>query len=186
MEKKPKKNDEEPKKEKQLDEKDIDDLKHAIEKLRDMQKKEQKQQKKNRKQPILAIEFGGVFHRNRYINLIFCAIVNFFFAYFIIEIFSFAEYHGQLYVLLLLMLIYTIIEEIYKNIILRHYFSLIIKSFGTVFFAGYLLIFFVLDQYVFTTEFNFHTGTLLAFFVIIFAVVRYLFSTSVRRYLRRK
>ncbi len=165
---------------------ELDELKEVMKKLKELQDDNKQKQKKKPRQPIIAIEFGGVFHKNRYINLLFSALVNFIFAYFVIEIFDFAEYHGKIYVLILLMAIYTIIEEIYRNLLLRHYFDFIIKSFGSVFFFGYVLIFFVLDQYVFIEEFNFFNGTVLAFFVLIFVLTRYFFGTSVRRYFRKK
>ena len=98
-----------------------------LDELRDLQKEDKKKHKKPRNQ-VIAIEFGGVFHHNKYVNLIFSAIVNFIFAYFVIEIFSFAEYHGNIYVLALLMAMYTIIEEMYKNVILTRYFNFIIKT----------------------------------------------------------
>lgn len=165
---------------------EIDELKQVIEKLRKMQDEKEKQNKQKRpKRPIIAIEFGAVFHPNRYINLVFMAIINFVFAFFVLEIFDFAEYHDKIVVLLILMGMYTILEEVYKDVVLRYYFKWIIKSFGSIFFFGYLLIFFILDQYVFVTEFHFKNGTLLAFFVVIFIIARYIFSSNVRRFLRR-
>jgi hypothetical protein len=166
---------------------ELDELKEVMKKLKKLQDENKKNSHKNKqKRPTIAIEFGGVFHKNRYINLAFSAVVNLFFAYFVIEIFNFAEYHGKIYVLILLMCIYTLLEEMYRNMLLRYYFKYIIKSFGTIFFFGYLLIFFILDQFVFVEEFNFFNGTLLTFFVVIFVIVRYLFGTSVRKYFRRR
>lgn len=183
MSKEPKKTEDK----KRTTQEELDELKEVMKKLKKLQEENKKgsQDKKSRK-PTIAIEFGGVFHKNRYVNLVFSAIVNLFFAYFIIEIFSFADYHDKIYVLILLMCIYTIIEEMYRNMLLRYYFKYIIKSFGTIFFFGYLFIFFVLDQFVFIQEFNFFNATLLAFFVLIFVIVRYFFGTGVRKYLRRR
>ena len=165
---------------------ELDELKEVMKKLKKLQEENKKSSRKKPGKPTIAIEFGGVFHKNRYVNLAFSALVNLFFAYFVIEIFNFAEYHGNIYVLVLLMCSYTLMEEMYRNMLLRYYFKYIIKSFGTIFFFGYLLIFFVLDQFVFVEEFNFFNGTLLAFFVLIFVIVRYLFGTSVRKYFRRR
>lgn len=165
---------------------ELDELKEVMKKLKELQEDKNKKKSKKPRKPTLAIEFGGFFHSNRYVNLIFTALVNFFFAYFVIEIFSFAEYHGKIYVLILLMVIYTVIEEMYRNMLMRYYFKFIIKSFGTVFFFGYLLIFFILDQYIFIDDFNFVNGTVLAFFVLIFVLTRYLFGTSIRNYFRKR
>jgi hypothetical protein len=178
--------DKEPKKKSSKEE--LDELKEVMNKLQKLQEEKRKRESNQKKprRPVIAIEFGAVFHPNPYVNLVFTAIVNFVFAYFVIEFFHFAEYYNKIVVLLILMAIYTVLEEIYKNMILRYYFHLIIKSFGTVFFFGYLLIFFILDHYVFIQDFNFINGTLLAFFVLIFVITRYLFGSSVRKYFRKK
>lgn len=182
MEQKPDK-----KNEKKNQQEEIDDLKQVIEKLRQMQEDKEKREKQKRpRRPILAIEFGAVFHPNKYINLAFMAIINFVLAFFVLEVFEFAEYHDEIVILLMLMAMYTILEEVYRNMVLRFYFTWIIKSFGSIFFFGYLLIFFILDQYIFGQEFNFTNGTLLAFFVLIFVIVRYVFSANIRKFLRRR
>jgi hypothetical protein len=164
-------------------EEELEELREVIKKIEELQK--QKGQKpKQPKRPFIALEFGGVFHHNRIINFIFSYILNFTFAYFVIELFDFAEYNDILYVALL-MLIYSVLEEIFKTYILIKHFPLIIRSFGTIFFFGYILLFYILDQYVFINTFNFINATLFTFFVIIFTIARYVFGTTLRRYFRR-
>ena len=165
-------------------EEDVEELREVMKKIEEKQKQKQHNQKKPRR-PFLAIEFGGVFHRNRLINLTFSFIVNFTLAFFVIEIFNFAKYIDIIY-MVGLVLVYTVLEEVYKTYILMRHFPLILRSFGTVFYFGYLVIFFILDQYVFVQSFDFINGTLLAFFVLIFTICRYLFGTALRQYFRKR
>jgi len=167
-------------------EEDLEELREVIKKLEELQKQQDPSKKKKRpRRPFFAIEFGGVFHHNRIVNFLFNLVLNFTFAYFVIEIFHFATY-SDIMNLVLLIVVYSVFEEMYRTYLLTNHFSLIIRSFGTVFFFGYVLIFFLLDQYVFIQPFNFVNGTLLAFFVLIFTIIRYIFSMYVRRYLHKK
>jgi len=165
-------------------EEDLEELREVIKKIEELQKQKEQRPKRPRR-PYLAIEFGGVFHHNIYVNFTFSLIVNFTLAFFIIEIFNFAKYIDIIY-MVGLVFVYTLLEELYKKYILMRHFPLIIRSFGTVFYFGYLVIFFILDQYVFIHSFDFINGTLLAFFVLIFTIVRYLFGTTLRKYFRKR
>ncbi|QMS84880.1 hypothetical protein [Candidatus Xianfuyuplasma coldseepsis] len=165
-------------------EEELEELREVIKKLEELQKQQNKTPKKRPRRPFIAIEFGGVFHHNRIINFVFSFILNFTFAFFVIEIFDFAVY-SDIINMVALMLLYSVVEEFYRTYLLMKHFSLILKSFGTIFFFGYIVIFFVLDQYVFIKTFNFVNGTLLAFFVLIFTLTRYFFGTYLRRFLRR-
>ncbi len=171
--------------ESQQSQEDLEELREVIKKIEELQKQKQEQKPKRPRRPFLAIEFGGVFHHNRIINFVFNYILNFTFAYFVIEIFNFANYRDIIY-LAALMLLYSVMEELYRMYILTRHFPLILKTFGTIFFFGYIVIFFVLDQYVFVRSFNFINGTLLAFFVLFFTLARYFFGTSLRQYFRKR
>ncbi len=177
---------EEPKKENTEEEvENLEELREVIKKIEELQKQQNNDKKPQKKRPkMIAIEFGGVFHHNRYINFVFNFILNFTFAFFVIEIFNFANYH-DIVIVAAMILIYSIAEEAFRTYLLIHHFPIILKSFGTIFYFGYLLIFFVLDQYVFIHNFNFINATLLAFFVLIFVLVRYLFSQGIRNYFRK-
>ena len=166
-------------------EEELEELKEVIKKLEELRQQQDKKPGKRPRKPFIAIEFGGVFHHNQVINFVFGFVVNLFFAYFIIELFSFARYSDILY-LIGLVLIYSVIEEVFRTYLMMRQFPLIMKSFGTVFYFGYLVIFFLLDQYLFVSSFNFVNATLLVFFVLIFTLTRYFFGTSLRRYFRRR
>lgn len=156
-----------------------------MKKIEELQKQSNEKKPKKPRKKFIAIEFGGVFHHNMIINFIFSFILNFSFAFFVIEIFNFANYRDIIYVVGI-MLVYSIIEEMYRTYILMRQFPLVLKSFGTIFFFGYIVIFFLLDQYVFIETFNFVNGTLLAFFVLFFTISRYLFGMWLRNRFRNK
>lgn len=170
----------------QPSDKEIEELKEVMKKIQELQEVQKKKKDKKRpRRPVIAIEFGGVFHHNRFVNFAFTFIVNFTFMFFLLELYEFAVYYDILY-LVAVVGIYTLLEETYRTFILMRYFKIILKTFGTIFYFGYLLIFFIIDQYIIINDFNFVNGTLLAFFVLIFTIVRYLFGTSIRRYFRKK
>lgn len=166
-------------------EEELEELKEVIKKLEELHKDQDKKPGKRPRKPFIAIEFGGVFHHNILINFTFGFIVNLFFAYFVIEVFQFARYSDILY-LIGVVLTYSILEEMFKTYVMMRHFPIILRSFGTIFYFGYLIIFFLLDQYIFLDSFNFVNATLLVFFVLIFTIARYFFGTTLRRYFRRK
>ena len=99
--------------------------------------------------------------------------------------FSFAEYNDIIYVVILA-LVYTFFESIYKSYILFHHFKIIIKSLGFIFYIGYVAIFYSLDVYVFGDSFNFMDETFLVAFVAIFMLVRYIIGTMLIKYFRKR
>lgn len=159
---------------------ELESLMKAIEELEKLKIKEGK-----RPRNLISIEFGGVFHHNIYINFIFSFILNLSLIYLVIELFNFANYTDIIYIVVLAF-VYTIFESVYRVYVLNNHFSFVIKSLGFVFYFGYVVIFFVLDEYVFGDSFNFYNETLLSAFVAIFTLVRYIISTILIRYLRNK
>ena len=160
---------------------ELETLLKAIEELEEMKRRE----KKNKPRNLISIEFGGVFHRNIYINFIFSFILNLTLIYLVIEIFQFAEYTNIIYVVILA-LTYTFFETLYKTYVLFNHFSFVIKSMGFVFYIGYLLIFYLLDVYVFGEAFTFHDETLLIVFVAIFTLIRYIIGTMLIQNFRKR
>lgn len=177
--------DQEPRNDNDPTEEELEELKEVIKKLEELQKNQEKKPGKPPRRPLIAIEFGGVFHHNPIVNFSFGFIVNLFFAYVVIELFQFAQYNDILY-LTALVLVYSIAEELFRHYVFMKHFTLIMRSFGTIFYFGYLMIFFILDQWIFIDSFNFINGTLIVFFVLIFTGLRYFFGTSLRRYFRHR
>ncbi len=138
-----------------------------------------------KKKGFIAIEFGGVFHHNLYINFVFTFILNLTLTFLIIELFNFATYDSIIYILLFV-LTYTFAEALYRLYVLMNHFNFIVKSLGFVFFFGYVFIFFVLDEYVFVRTIDFVNETLFVVFVGMFTIVRYVFSHLLRQNFRQR
>lgn len=159
---------------------ELDELLKAIEKIEEESKNNKG---KKRKRSLLAIEFGGVFHHNIILNFLFSVLLNFALGYLIIEIFGLAEYDSLLY-LFLFILGFSFIEYFYKHYIMLKHFSLILKSFGTIFYFGYILIVYVLDLYVFKESFSFNEGVFLMVYITFFTIIRYFLSVYMKRKIR--
>ncbi|MBN2604814.1 MAG: hypothetical protein JXR62_03175 [Bacilli bacterium] len=172
------------KKENSAEEKaEIENLLKAIEEL----EKAKKEDDNNKKRPrnFIAIEFGGVFHHNFYVNFVFNFILNLTLSYTIIELFNFADY-DNIVVFILFILFYTISETFYRSYVLLNYFQYVIKSFGFIFYFGYVIIVYLLDSFVFVDSIHFNEGSYLVVFVGIFTIIRYILSTLLRQNFRKR
>lgn len=161
--------------------KELESLLKAIKELEESKNKE----KTSKKKGFIAIEFGGVFHHNLYINFVFTYILNLTLAFVLIELFNFASYDSIIYMALFL-LGYTIVESVFRIYVLMNHFQLIIKSLGFVFFFGYIFIFFLLDQYIFGERIYFLNESLFVVFVGLFTILRYVFSYLLRQNFRKR
>ena len=161
--------------------KELESLIKAIKELEENKNKEET----NKKKGFIAIEFGGVFHHNLYINFVFTYILNLTLAFILIQIFNFASYNSIIYMALFL-LGYTVLESVYRIYVLMNHFQLIVKSLGFIFFFGYIIIFFVLDQYIFGETIYFINETLFVVFVGMFTIVRYVLSYFLRKNFRKR
>jgi len=172
------------KKENSAEEKaEIENLLKAIEELELAKKEEEKNKKRPRN--FIAIEFGGVFHHNFYVNFVFNFILNSTLAYVIIELFKFAKY-DNIVVFILFILLYTVAETFYRSYVLLNYFQYVIKTFGFIFYFGYVVIVYILEATVFVNSFDFSDGSYLVVFVGIFTIIRYILSTLLRQNFRKR
>ena len=147
---------------KEEEQESLDELREVIKKIEEMSKK---QPRKNPRRRMISLEFGGVFHHNRYINFIFTYILTFTIAFFITELFNFVTYRDIIYFAGVI-LVFNLFEEVMKSYVLIRHFRLILRTFGSVFYFIYLLIFYFLDQYIFIRSFNFVNEIVLVFFVL--------------------
>jgi len=164
----------------EVDEKELESLLKVIKELEKMKKEDTKKSKNT-----ISIEFGSVFHKNGYINFVFSFILNLTLIYLVIELFNFAIYTNIIYVIILA-LVYTFFETIYRTYVLFNHFSFVLKSLGFIFYIGYVAIFYSLDVYIFQSSFSFVDETLLIAFVAIFTLVRYIIGTMIFRYFKKR
>lgn len=175
-----------PKKEKEVQtptDDELQELMAAIERLEAEKQLLDKNGKKKRS--FIAIEFGGVYHHNIYINFVFSFIMNVTLALLIVEVFNFAEYEN-IYYFVAFIGIYSILEGFIKYFVTMNFLHWIIKSFGFIFYILYLLLFYLLDRFAFVGTFMFNHELLVVAFVTIFIISRYVIGTSIRRNFRRR
>lgn len=161
------------------------ELETLLKAIHDLEKAKYENQEAKKSRNFIAIEFGGVFHHNSYINFTFNLIFNLTLTFLLIEVFNFATYDNIIYIALFV-LTYTVLETYYRIYILMNHFQFIIKTLGFVFFFGYIIIFFVLDKYLFVGTLDFNNETVFVVFVGMFTILRYIFSTLVRQNFRKR
>ncbi|MFP4077823.1 MAG: hypothetical protein ACLFUQ_01610 [Candidatus Izemoplasmataceae bacterium] len=169
---------------KQHDNRSNEAKKKELEKLlKEMKKIEQKQKKQSPKGPrMVKIEFGSIFHPNPLVNFLMYYLLNLVVIYSLFEVFSFVEYEDDLPTILLFVVAYTVFETVFRQYLVFNHFRFVLRTFGFIFFFGYLSIFYILDSYVFTTI-GFVNETLLIIFVGMFIVFRYLLAQMVKQLL---
>lgn len=185
MEKEPNNLEEEKKEEIVPSEEEKKELESLLKAIKELEKTKKQQEGTNKKKGFIAIEFGGVFHHNLYVNFVFSFILNLTLAFSLIQIFNFASYDSIIYVVLFI-LSYTFMESIFRIYVLMNHFQFIVKSLGFIFFFGYVLIFFMLDQYIFGETIYFINETLFVVFVGMFTIVRYVISYLLRQNFRKR
>jgi hypothetical protein len=167
-------------------ERELEELEELIESLKKLEEERNLREKQNNNKPsILTIEFGGVYHTNILVNFLFQLVLNITLAYLVIQVFQFAEFK-DIYMYLLFIGVYTVIESILKTYITIKFFKYIIQSMGFILYLTYLILFFVLDVFVFKNTFTFTHEYHIVAFVTMFIILRYFVGTWIKRYLRSK
>lgn len=170
----------------QPSEQELEELEELIETLKKLEEERKKREDHNGRKPsILTIEFGGVYHTNILVNFLFQLVINISLSYLVIQVFHFAEFK-DIYMYLLFIGVYTVIESIIKMYITVKYFKYIIQSMGFILYILYLILFYTLDVFVFKNTFTFTHAYHIVAFVTIFVVFRYFVGTWIKRYLRSK
>ncbi len=176
------------KQKKKPSEEDLKELEELIETLKKLEEEKRKSEKnnKNNRGKMFVIEFGGVFHRNIIINLLFTFVMNVSLSYLIIELFGFAEYSSILTYIAFIAL-YTLFEGLIKTYMTIKLFKWIIQSMGFILYLVYISLFYVLDIFLFKgNSFTFTHEYHIVAFVTIFVIVRYFVGTNIKRYLRTR
>ena len=156
-----------------------DGFKKLVEEMKQLKK--QKNAKKKPKGPkIIKVEIGTLFHNNPLFNLLMYFSLNLVVIYSIMELFDFVKFKADLIIVLLFVLTYTVIETAFRQYLVKNHFKFVLRTFGFVFFFGYLSIFYLLDVYIFEENIRFVNETLLVIFVGFFIVFRYILSTLVK------
>ena len=159
-------------------EKEIEAL---LKQLKDLEKQKQaSSNKKKRPRGMIMVEFGSRFHPNGLLNFAMYFMVNLLVIYGVSELFGFAQFSGDLIDIIAFVGVYTLIEILFRQYVVYNHFRFVMRSFGFIFFFGYLTIFYLLENYIFVDVFNFRHETMFVIFISLFIVFRYLLSHIIR------
>lgn len=150
--------------------KEIEELEKLIEKVK-KQNEEEREKHKGPKNTVVRINLATIYSNNFWINLIFSLLVNFIVIFSLLKIFDFAQISNDIYIVLLVFG-FTIIEEEYKRFLLRRQLKLVLYTSGLIFSFINLLLFYVMDLFVFGEAFSFLNYLYPIAFVVMFQVVR--------------
>ncbi len=167
--------------------KEIEELEKLIEIVKEQHKEEKKQQKKSNKQTpgnMIRIDLAARYSSNRFINLIVSFLVNFILLYAIVKIFKLTEVRID-YIYLLVALVFTLYEELYKELMIKRYVKLVLYSSGLIFFLMNLIFFYIIDIAILGNAFSFANYLYPIVFVIIFQFVRMFFKIAYIQIIRR-
>ncbi len=154
-----------------------------LQQLKDINKKTQNN--KPPRQRLVMIEFAGRFHPNGLINTAMYFMVNLVVIYLLVEWFGSVGFSGVLIDLLFFVGLYTVVELIFRNYVTFYHFNVVMKSFGFIFFFGYLTLFYLLEQYIFLSLLRFETETMFIVFIATFIITRYIISHVIRNIILR-
>ncbi|NLZ61230.1 MAG: hypothetical protein GX904_00350 [Acholeplasmataceae bacterium] len=163
-----------------MDDKDNKDLRKEIEeleKLIEIVKEKHKEEKKDFKQSerklsgAIRIDLATKYSSNPVINIITSLLMNFILIYAINRLFGFAEIRYD-YLYVVISLAFTLYEELYKEILIRRFFKLVIYSSGLIFFFMNVIFFYMIDLLVFKMFFSFLNAFYPLLFAATFGIIR--------------
>ena len=171
------------------DKKSKEEIRKEIEELEKLIEKVKKQNEENKKKfgggrnPILKINLAAVYSRNFFINLIISFLINF------ITFFIIIKSLGDLFIsslsndmyLLIIVLGFTLFEELYKKYLFKRHMQIVIYSVGTIFFLLNLLYLYFIDLIVFGSDFAFISAYHPIIFIIVFSFLRYIIKVVYKR-----
>ncbi len=155
-------------------EKEIDNLEKLIEQVKQQQELEKKNHKKNGKKPennVIRIDLGSRYSSSFSINMIVSFLINFLLMYFINAVFNLFEL-TSIYTLLIFSMAYTLFEETYKHFLLKRFLTIVLYSYGMIFFFINIVFIYVMDLFIFPSALTFLNEMYPLFFVLILQVIR--------------
>lgn len=161
--------------------------KKAIQKPK-KEKETQKKQviKKGKKNRLIMIKIGGAFHANFFVNFILTYFINLTLIMTLMTLLFLGSFPDALWVPLTFTFVYSVSEFLFRELIMLNYTSLVIRSFGTLLYFGYVILFYLIDQFVFSFHQIFNGEAEVAAFTGIFMIVRYLSTYVVKKGLEIK
>lgn len=161
-----------------MDKKDNKDIRKEIEELEKLIDKVKKQNEEERKKhtikpkgTIVKINLASVYSNNFWVNLLFSFLINFIVIFSVLKLFDFAIISDDTYIIYLVF-VFTFVEEFYKRYLFAKQIKLVLFTSGLVFTFINIVIFYLLDIFVFANQFSFNNYLNPIAFVVFFQVIR--------------
>ncbi len=177
---------------KEEQEKDLEDIEDLLDGLVNGEKSEEsleefisgldKKIKKRNNNNSIAYIFGFLVHKNIFIHLLLTLVLNYALMFALQGFFKFIEY-DKFYIFALSILMFTVVEFIFKILFIKFFLKIILTTFGLFFVV--LQILYIELMYYFLPGYGFENQINLVVFVFLFALCRYVLTRVSHRYFAR-
>lgn len=156
--------------------KELEELEKLIDKVKQQNEEEKRKQKKRPTNTVVRINLASVYSNNFWINMLVSFLVNFIVIFSVLKLFYFAEVMNDLYIIYIVA-IFTVIEEFYRRYMLLKQVKIVLYTSGLIFSFINILIFYIIDLFVFPTQFSFINYLYPIAFTVMFQVLRTVVKT---------
>ena len=151
--------------------KEIEELEKLIEKVKQQNEEEKKKYSKKPQNTVVKINLASVYSNNFWVNMLISLLINFIVIFAILKLFDFERVTNDIYIVYLVGT-FTVVEEFYRRYLLQKQVKLVLYTSGLIFSFINILIFYVLDLFVFVNSFSFVNYLYPIAFVILFQAIR--------------
>lgn len=161
--------------------KEIEELEKLIDKVKKQNEEEKRKQKSMQQKTVVKINLASAYANNFWINMLFSFLVNFIVIFAVLKLFDFVTLSNDLYIIYLVF-IFTVIEEFYKRYLLKKQIKLVLFTSGMIFTFLNIVLFYIIDLFIFVDALTFNNYLYPIAFVILFQVTRSVIKQIYLRY----
>jgi len=151
--------------------KEIEELEKLIDKVKKQNEEERKKHNLKPKGTVVKINLTSAYSHNFWVNILFSFLINFIVIFSILKLFDFANITNDVFIIYTVF-IFTVLEEFYKRYLFAKQVKVVLFTSGLIFTFINIVIFYLLDIFVFSTQFSFNSYLDPIAFVILFQVIR--------------
>lgn len=157
-----------------------------IKKLVDASKETDQNKESKKKKRFVMIKLGGAFHPNFIVNFIITYLVNLVLTIGLFNLLNLGRFPDALWVPIAFVFVYSLTEYVFRELMIANYSKLVLVSFGSIFYLGYVVLFYLVDAWVFFNIQVFNGEPELIIFTGLFMGLRQLASYAVKKGLEWK
>jgi uncharacterized membrane protein YvlD (DUF360 family) len=159
------------KKDKQDIRKEIEELEKLIDKVKKQNEEERKKHTIKPKGTVVKINLASAYSNNFWVNMIFSFLINFIVIFSVLKLFDFAVIKDDTFIIYIVF-IFTILEEFYKRYLFTKQVKIVLFTSGLIFTFINIVLFYLLDVFIFADQFSFNNYLNPIAFVVLFQVIR--------------